>query len=115
MEEKVVAVDFDGVIVESAWPRIGEPHPEVVDFLKDLKAEGVKLILWTCREGQLLDEAVQFCRWHGIEFDAVNDNLASRIARFGSDSRKIHADYYIDDKNVMLPGIGRPEQIIEGE
>jgi len=72
---KVCAVDFDGTICYSQWPGLGEPNLPLIEKLLTWKKEGNKLILWTCRAGQQLDEAVEFCRQYGIEFDAVNDNL----------------------------------------
>lgn len=35
-------------------------------------------------------------------FDAVNENLPEIIAEFGGDTRKIFANEYIDDRNVMM-------------
>ena len=112
---KVVAVDFDGVIVEDRYPEIGEENTEIVAFLNELHSEGVKLILWTRRTGEELNEAVRYCRALGIEFDAVNENLHERIAQRGSDCRKVDADYYIDSRNILLPGIYSPEQILKEE
>ena len=98
-ENVVIAVDFDGTLCESAWPDIGKPHTGVIKFFKRLRSHGRKLILWTCREGQMLDDAVAWCKQHGLEFDAVNANLPERIALYGTDPRKIGADYYCDDHN----------------
>ena len=98
-ENVVIAVDFDGTLCENAWPDIGEPNRWVIQFFKLLRSAGNKLILWTCREGQMLDDAVTWCKDHGLEFDAVNANLPERIAEYGTDPRKIGADYYCDDHN----------------
>lgn len=100
MQSKIYAVDFDGTLCENIWPNIGEPKSDVICMLKKLKKEGNKLILWTCREGVLLDEAVRWCGDKGLYFDAVNDNLEDHKDLFGGNSRKILADYYIDDKAV---------------
>ena len=97
------AVDFDGTLCTNAWPNIGEPHRIVIERLKlHQRKHGVKLILWTCREGMALVEAITWCAQHGLFFDAVNDNLPEHKERFGGNCRKIFADYYIDDK-AMLP------------
>ena len=94
-----IAVDFDGTIVEHKYPEIGKEIPFAIDVLKQLAAEHNKLILWSVREGKLLDEAVEYCRKQGLEFYAVNSNVPA-----GSDhhqhTRKVVADYYIDDRNV---------------
>ena len=100
MQSKIYAVDFDGTLCENIWPNIGEPKSDVIYMLKKLRKEGNKLILWTCREGPLLDEAVRWCEDKGLYFDAVNDNLEGHKELFGGNSRKILADYYIDDKAV---------------
>ena len=99
---KVYAVDFDGTLCENAWPDIGAPCHELIEKMKQLRKNGHKVILWTCREGMRLVDAIAWCSGHGLFFDAVNDNLDEHMKRFGSNSRKILADYYIDDK-AMYP------------
>ena len=98
----IFAVDFDGVLCRNAWPKIGEPLERNIEWIRELRALGNKIILWTNREGLRLDHAVEWCREHGLEFDAVNANLPEVIAYYGKDSRKITADYYIDDKAILL-------------
>ena len=94
-----IAVDFDGTLVTDRWPEIGEPNQEVIDYVLEKQKYGAKLILWTSRTGSLLDAAVDWCSEHGIIFDAINSNLPEVISAFGGrDSRKIIADWYIDDK-----------------
>ena len=96
----IIAVDFDGTLCEENWPGIGKPNTRLIDFLKQEKANGSELILWTMREGTALDEAVEWCEGLGLIFDAVNDNLADRVEEYGHNSRKVYADYYIDDHNA---------------
>lgn len=100
MQSKIYAVDFDGTLCENVWPNIGDPRDNILYMVKRLKRDGNKIILWTCREGVLLDEAVRWCGEQGLYFDAVNDNLEEHKEKFGDNSRKILADYYIDDKAV---------------
>lgn len=96
-----IAVDFDGTIVENAYPRIGREIPFAVDTLKLLSHDRHNLILWTCREGGLLDEAVEWCRKRGLEFYAVNrDYPEEHIESNHNYSRKLKADLFIDDRNV---------------
>lgn len=95
---KVIAVDFDGTLCENKWPDIGEPNLELFEYLKDMKTLGAKIILWTNRSGFELNMAVDWCREHELIFDAVNENLPEIIEYFGSDTRKIFANEYIDDK-----------------
>lgn len=104
MDERktVVAVDFDGTLARTMYPTILEPKKDMIEYCKELKADGAILILWTCRKGQHLEEAVTFCRSHGLEFDYVNENTPQVIELFGGDSRKICADIYIDDKALNV-------------
>lgn len=100
--DKVIAVDFDGCICTLDWPNIGKPNWEVIQALKKEKELGTKLILWTCRSGEKLQEALSACDDWGIQFDAVNENLPERLVRYGySESRKISADEYWDDLAVV--------------
>lgn len=96
----ILAVDFDGTLCENRYPEIGAPDRALIDSLIVARSKGDKLILWTCREGIELDEAVEFCKSQGLEFDAVNDNVPETIELFGSNNRKIFAHYYIDDKSL---------------
>lgn len=97
---EVFAVDFDGTLCENAWPGIGMPHMDMIEWMIRLQQNGHKVILWTCREGMRLVEAIVWCADHGLFFDAVNDNTEEHKKLFKGNSRKIMADYYIDDKAV---------------
>lgn len=95
-----IAVDFDGTIVSHAYPKIGKPVPFAIDTLRKLQQEGKhQIILWTVREGELLREAVDYCRQRGLEFYAVNANYPEEDISHPS-SRKVVADLYIDDRNL---------------
>ncbi len=98
---KVIAVDFDGTLCEERWPKIGRPRRRVIRELKRRQAKGDRIILWTCREGKLLDEAVLWCLERGIVFDAINGNVPERIRQYGDDPRKLSADEYWDDRAVV--------------
>ena len=106
MDFKIIAVDFDGTLCENKWPEIGEPNKELIDYLKEQKETGVKLILWTCRVGEILENAVKWSAEQGLIFDAVNENLPEVIAFMGGDTRKIFANEYIDDRNFDYRPIG---------
>lgn len=97
---KIVAVDFDGTLVEDKYPLIGKPNKTMFDICKALKKFGVHLILWTCRDGTQLLDAVAFCEQNGLYFDAVNSNIPETIHMFNNDTRKVYADLYIDDKSI---------------
>lgn len=94
----IIAIDFDGTIVEHKFPHIGKQRPFAFETLKALQKKGHRLILWTYRSGKELEDAVNFCKAHGVEFYAVNKNYPEE--RWNSfESRKINADLYIDDRN----------------
>ena len=95
---EIYAVDFDKTLSMAKYPDVGEPNIELIEILKEKQAAGDKIILWTCREGELL--AVEYCREYGLEFDAVNDNIQENIEKFGNNCRKIFANYYVDDKSI---------------
>lgn len=97
---KIIAVDFDGTLCENSWPEIGEPNEELIEYLRNRKKDGDKLILWTCRVEDMLQKAVEWCKERNLVFDAVNENLPEIIENFGSDTRKIFANEYIDDRNI---------------
>ncbi|WP_299581753.1 BT0820 family HAD-type phosphatase [uncultured Sunxiuqinia sp.] len=94
-----IAVDFDGTIVEHKFPAIGNELPFATHTLKTLQEKGHRLILWTYRSGQQLDEAVDFCKERGLTFYAVNKNYPEEKMS-DNISRKILADVYIDDRNI---------------
>ena len=94
----VFAVDFDGTISLGDWPSVGPANIGLIDFLIKKQKQGDKVILWTCRAGEPLEKAIEFCRDNGLYFDAVNDNLPETIEKNGSNSRKITCDVYIDDR-----------------
>ena len=98
-DKLIIAVDFDGTIVEDAYPKIGKPKLFAFETLKRLKKDGHRLILWTYRSDIRLEEAVDFCKENGLEFYAVNKSFPEERFDY-SKSRKIHADIFIDDRNI---------------
>jgi hypothetical protein len=102
----IIAVDFDGTLVEHRYPEIGKEILFAFDTLRELQKQKHQIILWTFRSGKELEEAVEFCRLRGIEFYAVNSSFPEE--KFTEDcSRKINADIFIDDRNIGgLPGWG---------
>jgi len=96
-----IAVDFDGTIVEHRYPQIGEEIPFAIETLKMLIKDRHRLILWSVREDELLEEAVEWCRQRGVEFYAVNrDYPEEEKEKNNHFSRKLKADLFIDDRNV---------------
>jgi len=110
----IIAVDFDGTIVEHAYPEIGKPVPFAIEALKRLQNEDNQIILWSVREGKLLQDAVDYCKGRGLEFYAVNSNFPDETAiHDGMTARKLTADIFIDDRNLGgLPDWGIIYQMI---
>ena len=99
MYRRVIAVDFDGTLsLDTLYPYIGKPNKPLFSYLIDRKNKGDAIVLWSCREGTELYDAVDWCKEQGLEFDAVNQN-PSFIPFY---SRKVVADKYIDDHNYNL-------------
>lgn len=96
----LIAVDFDGTIVEHRYPEIGPEIPFAIQTLKMLQKEGHRLVLWSVREGKLLEDAVDFCRERGLEFYSVNSNYTEEQTDHQNFSRKLKANVFIDDRNV---------------
>ncbi|QGY43911.1 hydrolase [Maribellus comscasis] len=96
----VIAVDFDGTIVKHKYPAIGKEIPYAIKALKLFQERGHRLILWTYRAGRDLEKAVEFCEKRGLFFYAVNNNFEGEEFD-GTYSRKIYADLYIDDRNIL--------------
>lgn len=97
--QQIVAIDFDGTIVKDQYPKIGAPQLFAFETMKKMQENGYRLILWTLREGTKLTEAVNFCKKNGIEFYAVNQNYSGEALNEKT-IRKIHADIFIDDRNI---------------
>ena len=110
-----IAVDFDGTIVEHAYPEIGKEMLFAFETLKALQDKGHKLILWTFRDGNFLEEAIAYCRERGIEFYAINKSFPEEDFDL-SMSRKIQCDIFIDDRNLGgFPGWSEVWQMLHPE
>jgi len=97
---KVIAIDFDGCICTNRYPDIGTPNWEVIHKALEEKSNGAKLILWTCRMDNYLQDAVNACKEWGLEFDAINDNIQEWKDAWGDNPRKVGANEYWDDKAI---------------
>ena len=94
----IVAVDFDGTLsLDAQYPNIGRFNTPLYEALMKLKGIGWSIVLWTCREGKELREAVIWCANNGLEFDAINENPPE----VPFNSRKVVADMYVDDRAYM--------------
>lgn len=110
----IIAVDFDGTIVEHEYPAIGREIPFATETLKMLMKQNHKLIMWSVREGKLLDDAVKWCKDRGVEFYAVNKDYPEETLDNNNFSRKLKADLFIDDRNLGgLPDWGQIYRMIQ--
>ena len=109
-----IAVDFDGTIVEHRYPEIGKELPFATETLRTLIKEHHRLILWSVREGKLLQDAIDWCHEHGVDFWAVNRDYPEEEENKNNHfSRKIKADYFIDARNIGgLPDWGQIYRMI---
>jgi len=101
----IIAVDFDGVLCEDRFPEIGTPDHEVVSLVRQLIDAGHEVVLWTCRTDDRLTEAVEWCEDRGMRFCAVNENAPSNRARWAAEypngTRKVYADVYVEDHDLL--------------
>lgn len=97
---RIVAVDFDGTCVTHAYPEIGLEVPHAVNVLKKFNENNIKIILWSTRSGEHLQEAMHWFTARGIRLWAVNKNPQQRI---WSKSPKVYAPVYIDDAAIGCP------------
>lgn len=100
----IVAVDFDGTCVTNEYPRIGK-EIGAAPVLKKMTDKGIKLVLYTMRDGKLLEEAVQWFKDNNIPLYGVNKTPGQYR---WTNSPKIFANYYIDDAAIGVPLIFDP-------
>ena len=100
---KAIAIDFDGCLCTDAFPAIGAPNWPVIKRAQVEQRAGAGLILWTCREGQILQDAISACEGWGLAFDSINESLPDWIEAFGNQPRKVGASEYWDDKAASIP------------
>lgn len=109
----IIAVDFDGTIVEHKYPEIGNERPFATYTLRKLIEDRHRLILWTVRRGKELQEAVDWCKERGVEFYAVNRNFPEETVETNGGYSKINAELFIDDCNLGgIPDWGKIYQMI---
>lgn len=111
---KAIAIDFDGCLCTNEYPAIGQPNWPVINKAKEEQQAGAGLILWTCREGQLLRDAVDACVTWGLHFDTVNESLDDWIRAYGTAPRKVGASEYWDDQAITIQPIPLTLEQIRG-
>lgn len=98
----IIAIDFDGTCVDHVYPNVGRDVPDAVNTMKELVDVGHKLILWTMRSGDTLDDAVKWFRSRGIELFGIQRNPEQDS---WTSSNKCYANLYIDDAAFGCPMI----------
>lgn len=112
----IIAVDFDGVLNSTPYPNVGDAIPGAIEGMQKLHSLGHTLIIWTCRSGIELEDAIEWLIKNEVPFMGVNCNTTERIKQYSNDSRKISADLYIDDCIVGgFPGWESVMEHITGE
>lgn len=96
----IIAIDFDGTLVTHEYPKIGLEVDDSVRVVKALRARGHQIILYTMRDGDRLDEAVEYCKSVGIELWQINQNIEQYT---WTNSPKVYAHVYIDDAALGCP------------
>lgn len=115
-KQMIIAIDFDGTIVRSDYPNIIGPQPYAADVINALHENGNYIIIWTCRTGEILLEAINWLLEHDIRFNRINDHNPENLSLYGDGGKKIYADVYIDDKNLGgFPGWKEVEKMLLSE
>ena len=99
----VVAVDFDQTLAKGKFPEVADVNVGAVNLLREFQLAGGEVILWTCRNGRALADAVAAVAELGLTFDAVNAEAPSTLAWFTAAegwSPKVFANLYVDDKST---------------
>lgn len=105
----IISIDYDDTIVYADYPNIGTIKPHAREVINQLYNEGNTIIINTCRSGEHESAAAQYLIEMGVKFHHINENHPENIVQYDSDSRKIFADIYIDDKQLG----GLPESWID--
>ena len=102
------AVDFDGTLVTNKYPEIGYPNYKLVEFCKRRQSLGDNIILWTCRTGKYLEDAITYLKdVCNLIPNYINENAPWDHTLYEAEGRKIGADYYIDDKAISVYDIDK--------
>lgn len=101
----IISIDFDGTITKSTgkFPIPGEVRPEAIEYINNWYDRGHTIIISSCRAGGNAPElCLDFLKKWGIKYHFFNENSPININFFGTDTRKISADFYIDDRSMTI-------------
>lgn len=100
----IIAIDFDGTIVEDRYPEIGKLIDGAREVINRLYDEGYEIIIWSCRARVGKARAIEFLAKNGIKYHRFNESSPANLKQYNNvDTRKVYADLYIDDKGLMKP------------
>ena len=113
----ILAIDFDGTIrkTKRATERGKVLMPHCKETLEKLHNDGFRMIVWTCRSPEMLEEVIVFLKKHDIlkYFECINENVIDIV---WWNTRKIYGDVYIDDLNLGgFPGWVKTYKILKKE
>lgn len=98
----IIAIDFDGTIVEDRFPEVGNMIPGAKEVINGFYQQGYTIIIWTSRSGIELARAVEWLAKNGIKYHRVNESCPENLKKYGGrDTRKVFADIYVDDKGLI--------------
>jgi hypothetical protein len=110
----IIAIDFDGTISRGPFPEIRGEVPYAAASLREIAEKGHYIIIWTCRSGSYLLNAVNWLLERGIPFHRVNDHNPDNMVEYGPGGKKVFADVYIDDQNLGgFPGWTEAMEILK--
>lgn len=107
----IIAIDFDGTICTGKYPDIDGLQPYAKENINKLYDDGHYIIIWTCRENEMLLMAINWLLDNDIKFHRINDHNPENLAKYGGNTRKVYAHLYIDDKQVG--GLPRWDEIYD--
>ena len=102
MVKKVIAIDFDGTIVDDKFPDFGDVKEGAKEVINELLEVGHEVIIWSCQDAEEIEHVLYRL---GINYTAINENTESMMQRWGNNPRKIGADNFIDDKGLDTTNI----------
>ena len=94
-DKYVIAIDFDGTIVQHMYPDIGETMDGALEGLHQLAMDGHHIVIWTCRVGKELIDVRNWLNGNGVIYDALNHNAGCVNFPTGP---KIYYDILVDDR-----------------
>lgn len=99
-KKKYLGLDVDGSFFLDAYPSLGEPAPDAVRVCKRCNEEDVLICVFTMRDNEKLDEAVEAIEGEGVELYGINENPDQHT---WTTSPKVHYDLLVDDKAAGCP------------